>query len=80
MELAAYQRPFLYFPLRDHCEQQFHVGRRLERYRASRCMDFDAATPEAIAEAMVGALEDSPSEAVETGAAARVSAMIAELL
>jgi UDP-N-acetylglucosamine:LPS N-acetylglucosamine transferase len=80
MELAAYQRPFVYFPLRDHCEQQFHVRRRLERYRAGRCMDFDAATPEAIAEAMVGALQDSPSEPLETGAAERVSAMIAELL
>jgi predicted glycosyltransferase len=80
MELAAYHRPFLYFPLRDHCEQQFHVRRRLERYRAGRCMDFDAATPEGIAEAMVGALQSSPSEPVETGAAARVSAMIAQLL
>jgi pimeloyl-ACP methyl ester carboxylesterase/predicted glycosyltransferase len=80
MELAAYQRPFLYFPLLDHCEQQFHVRRRLERYRAGLCMDFEAATPEGIAEAMVGALQRPPSEPVETGAAARVSAMIAELL
>jgi pimeloyl-ACP methyl ester carboxylesterase/predicted glycosyltransferase len=80
MELAAYQRPFLYFPLRDHCEQQFHVRRRLERYRAGRCMDFEAATPEAIAEVMVGALQGSPSAPLETGAAARVAAMIAELL
>jgi len=80
MELAAYQRPFLYFPLRDHCEQQFHVRRRLERYRAGRCMDFEAATPEAISEAMVGALRGSPSAPLETGAAARVAAMIAELL
>jgi pimeloyl-ACP methyl ester carboxylesterase/predicted glycosyltransferase len=80
MELAAYQRPFLYFPLRDHCEQQFHVRRRLERYRAGRCMDFDAVTPERIAEAMVGALKSSPSEPVETGAAVRAAGMIAELL
>jgi UDP-N-acetylglucosamine:LPS N-acetylglucosamine transferase len=80
MELAAYQRPFLYFPLRDHCEQQFHVRRRLERYGAGRCMDFEAATPEAIAEAMVAALQGSPSAPVETGAAARVAPMIAELL
>jgi hypothetical protein len=43
-------------------------------------MDFEAATPEGIAEAMVGALQRPPSEPVETGAAARVSAMIAELL
>ena len=33
MELAANQRPFLYFPLRHHFEQNFHVRHRLERYR-----------------------------------------------
>jgi hypothetical protein len=80
MELAAYLRPFLYFPLRDHCEQQFHVRRRLERYGAGCCMDFDTATPDAIAEAMVTAPGSSPSEPVEPGAAARVAGMIAELL
>jgi len=49
MELAAYGRPFLYFPLRDHCEQQFHVHERLRRYGAGRRVDFDGATPESIA-------------------------------
>ena len=36
MELVANQRPFLYVPLRDHFEQQFHVSYRLDRYRAGR--------------------------------------------
>ena len=36
MELTANQRPFLYFPLRHHFEQNFHVRHRLERYRAGR--------------------------------------------
>jgi pimeloyl-ACP methyl ester carboxylesterase/predicted glycosyltransferase len=80
MELAATGRPFLYFPLRDHCEQQFHVRRRLEQYAAGCPMDFDAATPEAIAEAMVRALRGSPSRPVESGSAARVAAVISELL
>ena len=43
-------------------------------------MDFDAVTPDRIAEAMVGALQSSPSEPVETGAAARAAGIIAELL
>src|SRR5207253_7983631 len=51
MELTANGRPFLYFPLRHHFEQNFHVPHRLQRYGAGRCMDYDAATPEVIAQA-----------------------------
>ena len=36
MELTAQKRPFLYFPLRHHFEQNFHVRHRLERYGAAR--------------------------------------------
>ncbi len=39
MELTTNQRPFLYFPLRHHFEQNFHVRHRLERYGAGRYMD-----------------------------------------
>ena len=41
MELTANRRPFLYFPLRHHFEQNFHVRHRLDRYGAGRCMDFE---------------------------------------
>ncbi len=34
MELTALRKPFLYVPLRHHFEQNFHVRRRLDRYRA----------------------------------------------
>ena len=46
MELAAADRPFLYFPLQRHFEQNLHVRHRLERYRAGRAMDYATATPE----------------------------------
>src|SRR5919109_1184257 len=49
MELTANRRPFLYFPLRHHFEQNFHVRHRLNRYGAGRCMDFEQETPETIA-------------------------------
>ena len=52
MELTANRRPFLYFPLRHHFEQNFHVRHRLDRYGAGRRMDFDASTPEVIAGAI----------------------------
>ena len=52
MELTAYQRPFLYVPLRNHFEQNFHVHYRLQRYGAGRRLDLDDSPPEAIAEAI----------------------------
>jgi pimeloyl-ACP methyl ester carboxylesterase len=81
MELTAARTPFLYFPLRDHCEQNFHVRHRLDRYRAGRCMDFDDATPEDVADA-IRSLVAAPVEfaEVETGTARRAAEMIAELL
>jgi MFS family permease len=36
MELTATRRPFIYFPLAHHFEQNLHVRHRLERYRAGR--------------------------------------------
>ena len=53
MELVACRRPFLYFPLGEHFEQQIHVRHRLDRYRAGHCMDFASSTPKSIAEALV---------------------------
>ncbi len=52
MELTANRRPFLYFPLRHHFEQTFHVRHRLERYGAGRAMDFELHGPEEIAAAI----------------------------
>ena len=57
MELAAAKRPFLYFPLRRHFEQNLHVRHRLERYGAGRPMDFETATPETIGDAIADALD-----------------------
>jgi pimeloyl-ACP methyl ester carboxylesterase/predicted glycosyltransferase len=81
MELTAAGTPFIYFPLRNHFEQNFHVAHRLDRYRAGRRMEFANATPDMIAEAMVEALR-APArfEPVEQGGAERAARMIAELL
>ncbi|HEV2216466.1 MAG TPA: alpha/beta fold hydrolase [Candidatus Dormibacteraeota bacterium] len=81
MELAAARRPFIYFPLRDHCEQNIHVRRRLEQYRAGRCMDFDEATPDGLATAIESLLAKPVDYAeIETGTATRAAEMIAELV
>ena len=52
MELTANRRPFLYFPLRHHFEQNHHVRHRLGRYGAGRCMDFETDGPSEIAAAI----------------------------
>jgi pimeloyl-ACP methyl ester carboxylesterase len=81
MELAASRRPFLYFPLRHHFEQNFHVPHRLEQYGAGRRMDYDASPPEVIAAAISEELGRAVSyRPVEPDGAARAAAMLAELL
>ena len=81
MELTANRRPFLYFPLRHHFEQNTHVRHRLGRYGAGRCMDFETATPEIIASAIAEEIgREVDYLPVETGGAAVAAARIAELL
>ena len=80
MELTAARRPFLYFPLRHHFEQNFHVRYRLERYCAGRCMDFSEASSEAIAAAMVEELSRTPAyRPVRIDGAARAATLIADV-
>jgi pimeloyl-ACP methyl ester carboxylesterase/predicted glycosyltransferase len=81
MELTANRRPFLYFPLRHHFEQNFHVRHRLDRYAAGRCLDFETATPSVIAEAIAKDIgREVDYRPVETDGAARAAAQIGELL
>jgi predicted glycosyltransferase len=81
MELTAAGTPFLYFPLRNHFEQNFHVAHRLDRYGAGRRMDYATAVPEVIAAAMVEALQAPKAfRPVEANGAAQAARMLAELL
>jgi hypothetical protein len=81
MELTANGRPFLYFPLRHHFEQNFHVRHRLERHGAGRRMDFDADGPEEIAAAIAEEIgRETDYRPVTTDGAACAAALIAELL
>jgi len=81
MELTANRRPFIYFPLKHHFEQNFHVRHRLERYGAGRRMDYDAATPDALSEAIATEIaREVRYRPVDPSAAARVAARLAELI
>jgi pimeloyl-ACP methyl ester carboxylesterase/predicted glycosyltransferase len=81
MELAAAGRPFVYVPLRNHFEQNWHVRHRLEQYRAGVCVPWEEAAPERLAgelSALVGTTPDT--RPVETDGAARAAGLLAELL
>ena len=81
MELTANKRPFIYFPLRHHFEQNFHVRHRLERYRAGRRMDYDDSPPEQIAAAIAQEIgREVDYRDVEIDGAANAARRIAELL
>src|SRR5204863_217651 len=80
-DITANRRPFLYFPLRHHFEQNFHVRHRLERYGAGRCMDFELDGPEEVAAAIAEEIgTEVDYRPVESDGAARAAAAIAELL
>jgi pimeloyl-ACP methyl ester carboxylesterase len=81
MELTAAGTPFLYFPLKNHFEQNFHVAHRLDRYGAGRRMEFATSTPDSIAEAMLAAVQTPPGfKPVEADGAERAARMLADLL
>src|SRR6266508_606141 len=81
MELVANRRPFLYFPLRNHFEQNFHVAHRLDRHRAGRRMDYATTDPDAIAAAIAEELGRTVDyRPIPTDGAARAATLIAELL
>ena len=81
MELVANRRPFLYFPLGHHFEQNFHVAYRLDRHGAGRRMDLATMQDDELVDAMVAEIgrEVSYREVGRDGAR-RAAARLAELL
>ena len=69
-------------PLRHHFEQNFHVRRRLEQYRAGTHLPYAAAVdPDGLAEALVKELgRDVDYRPVETDGAVRAAALLADLI
>ena len=81
MELTAARRPFLYFPLRNHFEQNVHVPHRLARYGAGVRLDYASTDADALAAAAADALaRPVASRCVEADGARRAARLIAPLL
>jgi pimeloyl-ACP methyl ester carboxylesterase/predicted glycosyltransferase len=81
MELAACKVPFIYVPLRNHFEQNFHVKARLDRYGAGHLVEYDDVDPDHIAGVIASEMGRTPVvRDVETNGAARAAALLADLL
>jgi pimeloyl-ACP methyl ester carboxylesterase/predicted glycosyltransferase len=81
MELAALKVPFIYVPLRNHFEQNFHVRARLDRYGAGLCLDYVDFHPDHVASLISSQLTSAPAPRdVESNGAATAATLIAELL
>ncbi len=82
MELVAARRPFIYFPLANHWEQQHFVSHRLDHYNAGRRMDFASTDPRDLATAIMAAphQQPRPRPVSRTGAATAARQLASILL
>ncbi len=84
MERVATGRPFIYFPLRRHWEQQHFVTHRLSHYRAGLRMDYATTSADDLATAMRTAVARASTgpgcRQVPRGGASRAATRIAALL
>lgn len=77
LELTALGRPFLYFPLKGHVEQERYVAGRLERWGAGIRLDFHRMTPALLADVLVGQLQNPPARVtLQTDGASRAAELI----
>ena len=81
LELTALRRPFLYFPLANHCEQQIHVADRLARHQAGVKMVYSQTTPQILAKKVIANLgKDVDYPPIATDGARTAAQFITELL
>lgn len=81
LELTALRRPFLYFPLEEHFEQQYTVANRLARHGAGVRMEYSATTPAILAAEVLSNIDaEITYPPVQTGGARRAAELLSEVL
>jgi UDP:flavonoid glycosyltransferase YjiC (YdhE family) len=81
LELTALRRPFIYFPLEGHFEQNLVVAERLRRHGAGQRLFYSETTPETVAEAVVGQLGRKATwSPIPTDGARRAAELIHKLV
>ncbi|MEW5924357.1 MAG: glycosyltransferase [Candidatus Zixiibacteriota bacterium] len=81
LELTALRRPFIYFPIEGHFEQEIHVAGRLARHRAGIRMHYSETTPAILAEQAIAAVGRCVNyELIPTNGAQKSAELISLLL
>jgi predicted glycosyltransferase len=81
LELTALRRPFVYFPLEGHAEQNHVVAKRLARHGAGSQRLYAQTSPDQIADAIVSQLGRKPTwPSIRTDGARRAAELIDRLL
>jgi UDP:flavonoid glycosyltransferase YjiC (YdhE family) len=78
LELTALRRPFLYFPIEGHFEQEISVASRLARHKAGEKMLFSQTTPALLAEKVIINLGKKVDYATINTEGARIAAELIE--
>jgi len=81
LELTALKKPFLYFPLENHFEQEIAVANRCERHNAGVKMNFSKTTPETLAREVVNNIDKEVQYAsIPANGAQKAANLISEFL
>jgi hypothetical protein len=75
------QKPFLYFPLKQHFEQEGAVAHRCERHGAGVKMDYTKTTPELLAKTVLSNFgKEVHYAAIPTNGADKAAQIISQVL
>jgi predicted glycosyltransferase len=81
LELTALRRPFIYFPLQGHFEQEVMVAGRVQRQQAGQRLRYADTTPAALAASAVRLLGSDPTwPSIRCDGAVRAAELINALL
>ena len=81
LELTALQKPFLYFPLENHFEQEIAVAQRCKRHNAGIKMNYSKTTPKTLAEEVVKNIDAKGQYTkIATDGAQKAAKLISKLL
>jgi UDP-N-acetylglucosamine:LPS N-acetylglucosamine transferase len=81
LELTVLQKPFIYFPLQEHFEQEMHVSPRVERGRVGTRMSYAETTPESLAQMVTTRInKEVKAPPIRIGGEKRAAALIRPLL
>ena len=81
LELTALKKPFLYFPLEKHFEQEIAVAQRCERHNAGIRMSYSQTTPNTLAKAIIENIDKKVHYAnIPTDGATKAAKLINQML